>query len=394
MNSQHIGETPRGWAAGSGPGLPAEDAGTRRGRRITRPGAVPEPQWLPADPVDVLLVTGNPRIRAEAERVIAALGAAMHAADTPEEALPLWDSAGAVLIGSDIHELPPRRRAPAILLGLDGEGDGLWQLAAGLGAERVTVLPEGAAWLAEHLSRTQAPDPGGMVLGLTGACGGAGSSTAAIWLAQEAAVQGVRTLLVDGDPRGGGLELSLAAEEHPGLRWPDLADARGSIDPEQFAGSLPAAGGFAFLSWPGKRDKAIQPDALAVASVMDAARRAFELVIVDIGRGAESLRGFAWDCDRILVLAPAQLRAAVAAARLLQDLPPVDAGLVVRGGKASALDGGIIADSLGLRLHAVLPELKGTTAAAESGRLLDIGKRRSVRRFAAPVLDLLQDDAA
>ncbi|WP_115787800.1 septum site-determining protein Ssd [Arthrobacter silvisoli] len=375
-------------------GRPATEAsGRRRGTRWDSHADRVEPPWLPSEGTDVLLVTGNPRLQAEAERIVAALGVELRTAASAEEALPHWDSAGTVLLGSDIRELPPRRRAPAVLLGLAAEGDRLWQLAAGLGAERVAVLPEGAAWLAEHLSRSQAPDPGGLVLGLTGACGGAGASTAAIWLAQEAGAHGIRTLLIDGDPRGGGLELSLAAEDTPGLRWPDLADAKGSIDPEQLAGSLPTAGGFAFLSWPGTRDRAAQPDALAVAAVMDAGRRAFELVVVDIGRGTEPLRGFAWDCDRILVVSPAQLRAAVAAARLLQDLPPVDAALVVRGGKGSALDAGVIAESLGLRLHALLPELRGTAAAAETGRLLDFGKRRAVRRFAAPVLDLLEDGA-
>lgn len=381
---------------GAGPvagGAPGPDAPRRSQRRVPD-GDEPQAPWLPPESVDVLLVTGNHRLRAETERIVAALGAGLLTAGSAEEALAAWDGAGVLLLGSDIRELPPRRRAPAVLLGLAGEGDGLWQLAAGLGAERVAVLPDGAAWLAEYLSRAQAPEPGGAVLGLTGACGGAGASTAGIWLAQEAASQGVRTLLIDGDPRGGGLELSLAAEDNPGLRWPDLADASGSIDPEQLAGSLPTAGGFAFLSWPGKREPSAHPDALAVAAVMDAARRAFELVVVDIGRGTESLRGFAWDCDRILVVAPAQLRAAVAASRLLQDLPPVEAALVVRGGKSSALDGSIIAESLGLRLHAVLPELRGTAAAAETGRLLDYGKRRSVRRFAVPLLEFLDEDAA
>lgn len=299
-----------------------------------------------------------------------------------------------VLLGSDVRELPPRRRVPSVLLGLDGEGDSLWQLGASLGAERVAVLPEAAAWLAEHLGRSPGPDTGGLLLGVTGGCGGAGASTAAVWLAQEAAVHGIRTLLVDGDPRAGGLELYLAAEDAPGLRWPDLAGASGSIGTGQLSDSLPIAGGFSFLSWPGSRDRFLDVEPGAVAAVLDAARRGFELVIVDIGRGTESLGSFAWDCDRILVVAPAQLRAAVAAARLLQDLPPVDTALVIRGTAGSALDGPLIADSLGLPLHGVLPELRGTAAAAELGRLLEFGKRKAVRRFAESVLQLLDDGAA
>jgi hypothetical protein len=36
-----------------------------------------------------------------------------------------------------------------------------------------------------------------------------------------------------------------------------------------------------------------------------------------------------------------------------------------------------------------MPEVRGTAGAAELGRLLEQGKRRSVRRFAASVLELL-----
>ncbi|GAB3560391.1 septum formation initiator [Arthrobacter alkaliphilus] len=338
-------------------------------------------------------MTGNATLQAETERIAAAVGASLRTVVDLSAALPVWETAGTVLLGSDIRERPPRRRAPSVLLGLSGSGDSLWHLGAALGAERVAVLPEAAAWLAEYLGASRDPDTGGLVLGVTGGCGGAGASTAAVWLAQEAAARGVRTLLVDGDPRGGGLELCLAAEDTPGLRWPDLAGASGSIGTGQLSDSLPAAGGFTFLSWPGSRDRPRDVEPGAIAAVLDAARRGFELIIIDIGRGTESLTSFAWDCDRILLLAPAQLRAAVAAARLLQELPPVDTALVVRGNAGSALDGPLIAESLGLPLHGLFPELRGTAAAAELGRLLEFGKRKAVRRFAESVLQLFDDGA-
>lgn len=388
MSGQHLQQRDDGGGAVGGKG------GADRAGSGPDLGPVPGESWLPVDSGEVLLVTGNSRLQAETERIAAAVGASLRTAVDSSEALSVWDSAGTVLLGSDIRELPPRRRAPSVLLGLNGEGDSLWQLGAALGAERVAVLPEAAAWLAEHLSRSHAPEPGGMVLGVTGGCGGAGASTVAVWLAQEAAGHGVRTLLVDGDPRGGGLELCLAAEGAPGLRWPDFAGASGSIGPAQLSDSLPVAGGFSFLSWPGGRDHPLDVGAGAVVAVLDAARRGFELVIVDIGRGTESLSSFGWDCDRILLVAPAQLRAAVAAARLLQELPAVDTALVVRGNTSSAVDGPLIAESLGLPLHGVLPELRGTTGAAELGRLLEFGKRKAVRRFAGSVLQLLDHGAA
>ncbi|ALV43978.1 hypothetical protein AU252_14475 [Pseudarthrobacter sulfonivorans] len=341
---------------------------------------------------EVLLVTGYDFLQGEVERIVAAAGGQLRVVADVADAAKYWDAAAAVLVGSDVRELPPRRRAPAVLVGLNGEGDSLWHLATALGAERVAVLPDAAAWLAEYLSRARSPEAGGLVLGITGGCGGAGATTAAIWIAQAAAGLGVRVLLVDGDPWGGGLELALAAEETPGLRWPDLSDASGSIDPEQLADSLPVAGGFSFLSWPGSRDRQAPVDAATAGGVLDAARRGYELVVVDIGRGAEPVRMFAWDCDRILVVVPAQLKAAVATARLLHELPPVEAALLVRGKAGAALDAGLIADAVGLPVQGRVPELRGVTAAGENGRLLDVGKRRSVRHFAASVLDLLDGD--
>ena len=340
----------------------------------------------------MLLVTGSGFLQGEVERIVAAAGGRLRAVADAVEAARYWDSSSAVLVGSDVRELPPRRRAPAVLVGLNGEGDSLWHLAAALGAERVAVLPDAAAWLAEYLSRSRSPQAGGLVLGVTGGCGGAGATTAAIWIAQAAAGMGVRVLLVDGDPRGGGLELALAAEELPGLRWPDLAEASGSIDPDQLSDSLPITGGFSFLSWPGSRERPAPVDAAAAGGVLDAARRGYELVVVDIGRGAEPLHTFAWDCDRILVVVPAQLKAAVASARLLQELPPVEAALLVRGKPGAALDSALIADAVGLPVHGRVPDLRGVTGAAESGRLLELGKRRSVRHFAASVLELLEGD--
>ena len=258
------------------------------------PGSPPPPEpgpWIPGDSAETLLVTGVDVLRSEVERIVAAAGGQLRTVQDVAEAAPFWDAAAAVLVGSDIRELPPRRRAPAVLLGLKGDGDGLWHLAAAVGAERVAVLPDAAAWLAEYLSRSRAPEAGGLVLGLTGGCGGAGATTAAIWIAQAAAGTGIRVLLIDGDPWGGGLELALAAEDAHGLRWPDLAGVSGSIDPAQLDDALPVAGGFSFLSWPGTRDRAAGVDASTVAAVLDAARRGCELVVLDIGRDREALAG-------------------------------------------------------------------------------------------------------
>ena len=123
-------------------------------------------------------------------------------------------------------------------------------------------------------------------------------------------------------------------------------------------------------------------DATTVAAVLDAARRGCELVVLDIGREREALRAFAWECDRIIVVAPARLRAAVATARLLQELPPVDT--VARGPGQSRRRLGCAADRgvRGASFTASCRKSRDLAAATELGRLLETGRQRAVRRFA------------
>ncbi|HEX9228776.1 MAG TPA: hypothetical protein VF885_19420, partial [Arthrobacter sp.] len=97
-------------------------------------------------------MTGFELLRGEVERIVAATGGQLRTVGNLKEAAPFWETAAAVLLGSDISELPPRGRSPAVLVGLNDDGDRLWHLAAAIGAERVAVLPDAATWLAEYLS--------------------------------------------------------------------------------------------------------------------------------------------------------------------------------------------------------------------------------------------------
>ena len=117
----------------------------------------PDPAWLPDASGETLLVTGDAVLAGEVERVVAAAGGTLRTVPDVLAAAPFWERAAAVLVGSDVTTFLPRRRAPAVLVGLAGDGDRLWQLAAAMGAERVAVLPEASAWLAAHLSRSQGP---------------------------------------------------------------------------------------------------------------------------------------------------------------------------------------------------------------------------------------------
>jgi hypothetical protein len=90
----------------------------------------------------------------------------------------------------------------------------------------------------------------------------------------------------------------------------------------------------------------------------------------------------------LLLQALSHLKSAVAAARILQELPPVDSGLLIRGNSSTSVDASLIADSLGLPLVGRVPELRGVASGTELGRLLELGRRKPVNRFAADVLEL------
>ena len=136
------------WRMPSGRGIPAQHTADResgtadrqataarrtsaaeRVARIRQTGRGPEP-WLPVEASEVLLVTAFDFLRAEVERIVAAAGGSLRVVADVAEAAPYWDSAAAVLVGSDVRDLPPRRRAPSVLVGLSGEGDSLVALGS------------------------------------------------------------------------------------------------------------------------------------------------------------------------------------------------------------------------------------------------------------------------
>ncbi len=74
---------------------------------------------------------------------------------------------------------------------------------------------------------------------MRGGRGGAGASVLAGGLAVTAARRGLRTLLIDADPLGGGVDLVLGWESLDGLRWPSLSQASGRVQPAALVDALP-----------------------------------------------------------------------------------------------------------------------------------------------------------
>ena len=104
--------------------------------------------------------------------------------------------------------------------------------------------------------------------------------TAAI--AIRAAQTGRRPVCLDGDRLGGGLDVTLGIEQERGVRWPDLAGARGRLDGPELLRRLPSVDGVGVLSFDRARDVPLPAE--LVRDVLLALSAAADLVVVDLPR--------------------------------------------------------------------------------------------------------------
>jgi secretion/DNA translocation related CpaE-like protein len=176
-----------------------------------------------------------------------------------------------------------------------------------------------------------------LTIAVTGACGGAGTSVLAAALARTAATV-LPTLLVDADRFGGGADLLLGAENEPGLRWPQLALARGSLMPGSLTELLPVIDDVRVLAW----DREPAPPVMSaetVAAVMAAARQEADLVVLDLPRVLDPpVAAAAEAADLALLVVPATVRSVSSGRRTVEALAEYcpEVRLVVRPGYLSA----------------------------------------------------------
>lgn len=318
-----------------------------------------------------LLVSGDADLIDDVLRLAAAAGVEVHLATDPEAARGRWAMAPLVVVGADRAEAlalarPSRRRDVVLVTRSPGPED--WQQGVALGVEHVVALPEAERWLIDRLADGGEGTPrNGSVVAVVGAGAGAGASTMATTLALAAAARSLRVLLVDADPMGGGLDLLLGIEDVPGARWADLADTRGRLSATALDQALPRSGGVAALSW--GRDGVDRATHEAMGAVLDAAVRAFDLVLVDLPRTldatGEAVLGRTRD---VLLVTVNHVRAAAAAARLLAPLQSrcSAVSLVVRS-HPKGVDDEALQASLRLPLAGRLPYAPGLAVRADEG---------------------------
>jgi secretion/DNA translocation related CpaE-like protein len=324
-----------------------------------------------------LVVTDDPELLEELLRLCAVAGCEPSVLSDAAVDRGRWLSAPVVLLGGDRAQASAAavsrgglsRRASVVLVTADRDGVDVWRQAVEIGVERVAVLPDGADWLVDRLADAlEGEGRSGTVIAVAGGRGGAGASVLAAGLAVAALRRGWRTLLVDADPLGGGLDLAVGAEEVGGLRWPDLGGTSGRISAPALISALPALDRLTVLAC--GRETHCEVSASAMRAVLRAGRRGNDLVVVDLPRtlDAPSQVALTQSVTALLVV-PAEIRACAAAATMARQLQPhcADLRLVVRGPGPARLRPDAVQEALGLPLAAYLRSESAVALALERG---------------------------
>lgn len=336
-----------------------------------------------------LIMTADQDLLDDLLRLAAAGGCEVEVAPDPATARARWTGAPMVLVGADQAGACLRARLPRrsriILVGHPETMRPAFQVADLIGADNVAVLPEADPWVVDQFAGRSDPPATSRTLAVIGGRGGAGASILATGLATTAVRAGHRTLLVDADPLGGGLDLVLGWEQVDGMRWPALAGADGRVDPPTLLGALPHRGDLVLLSF--DRDELPGVPVEAMAAALDAARRGRDVIVADLPRQLDDAAVLALQAaERALLVVPAELRATASAARIAATVSVhcEDVAVVVRGPAPGRLKARDIARALGLPLAGTLrPEPgvcqgieRGTAPTADGkGPLADLCKR-------------------
>jgi secretion/DNA translocation related CpaE-like protein len=336
---------------------------------------------------DVLVAADDPDLAQSLAGLVRAAGGRPVIVPSRRPAGEGWDQAALVLAQWPLEPgigLPGRRHAGLVLVCATEPGPDVWRDAVTLGAEHVAVLPDAEPWLGARISRAVAARGAAPVLAVVGGRGGAGASTLALALAITARRRDLGVTLLDLDPLGGGLDLALGAEAAPGLRWSDLRNAPGRLPPGIVRATAVCVEGVSLVGWERSAPAEVSPQ--AVDAVMRCAAEDGDLVVVDLPRSLDDVgRIVLGAARRVLVVVPAEVRAAAAAARVVAALEPYagDLALVVRGPAPTGLPAESIADSLGLPLAGELRAEPGLAAALDRGDVPPIRARGPLATLAA-----------
>lgn len=346
------------------------------------------------DLIAPLLISADPGLVADVQRLSAAAGVVPDVVPDPAAALRAWSAAPVVLVGADragvLAGHGPPRRGRVHVVGREPLDDRVFRDALGVGAETVAGLPASETWLVELL--TDVGDGGavpGVVVGVLGGAGGAGATVFAAALARAASMAHGRTLLVDADPLGAGIDRVLGLEAADGVRWDSMLRTTGRLSARSLREALPRRDRLSVLTWPADRPASLQ--AFAVREVLSAGRRGFDVVVVDLPRQPDAVvEETVSRCDHVVLVSTLTVPAVSAAARVAARLPEQtpQRHLVTRGGSA-----GVSPDSvsrlLRIPLVAAMGDQRGLDEAVNLGAGPDRSRRGALARAAREVAQVL-----
>jgi len=332
-----------------------------------------------------LLVTEDLELLDDLLRLCAAAGAEPEVHHAVPEHRASWTDPPLVLVGDDAAARcrGATRRPGVLLVGRDPQDPGVWQRAVRIGAEDALILPGDEGRVVDLIAdAVEGVGRQALTVGVIGGRGGAGASTLACALSLAAVRADRRTLLVDGDPLGGGLDVLLGGERAEGRRWPDFAASKGRLAGAALEESLPSVRGLRVLSWDRGDPVRVPPEAMR--SVLAAARRRDGVVVVDLPRRMDDVvMEVLAQLDLGLLVVPGELRAVAAAQRMAGAVGTVlrDLRVVARGPYAPGLDERWIAEALRLPLVGELPWDDGPSTAGDGGPPPGSETRGGLARF-------------
>ncbi|MEU7893637.1 septum site-determining protein Ssd [Nonomuraea sp. NPDC049152] len=336
-----------------------------------------------------LVITEDRDLLDDLVRVAAAAGSQLDVAHAPALARPFWAHAPIVVVGDDLADSvaatgPPRRPRVFLATRQPGEPDS-WRRCVAVGAQAVVELPEGELRLVEEFADALDPSPrAGVVVCVVGGNGGSGASLLSACLALAAARRRLRTLLVDADPLGGGIDVLLGHEEAQGARWADFVSREGRVSSAALRAALPAFGDLTVLAF--HRGEVAAIPAEAMRSVLEAGGRGFDLVVVDLPRHLDPASAEALSrASATLLLVTADVRGVLAAAQVLGEVRrhTGEVSMVLRPG---VLEEAVVAASLDLPCAGHLADQPRLAGALNKGDLSLVDGRSVLGHFCATLL--------
>jgi secretion/DNA translocation related CpaE-like protein len=334
-----------------------------------------------------LIATADELLLDDALRWCAAVGATPEVTADTTATRRSWRRAPVVVVGEDLADGLARaglsRRDHVLLIARKPER--CWPAAVSLGAVGV-FRPDEEERILEALASALDGRGEACLVSVVGGSGGAGASTLSAALALSAGRRGLRSMVLDADPLGGGIELVLGAERAEGLRWRDVDATRGTLSAGSLADVLPTHHRVATLSWD-RSERPALPDSLP--SVLAAAVRGFDLVVADVPRHLDTWGSDIVSRSVLTVLVVAEEICAVGAARhvfaRLQECTSSIA--VVSVSRPGGIGPDAVAEALGQPVLARHRLDRRIRSAVDRGH--GPGRSRSARRTSGVLLDAL-----